>query len=64
MIEGEGSFINRITKTGKKSYDRFFIYVPTEVARDSGFPFNPGDSVKSDILPALKGGASNLEICG
>ena len=49
MIEGEGSFINRITKTGKKSYDRFFIYVPTEVARDSGFPFNPGDSVKIKI---------------
>jgi hypothetical protein len=49
MIEGEGSFINRITKTGKKTYDRFFIYVPTELARDSNFPFQSGDGVKITI---------------
>lgn len=49
MIEGEGSFINRVTKTGKKTYDRFFIYVPTEVARDSNFPFNAGDNVKINV---------------
>jgi hypothetical protein len=49
MKEGTGTFINRRTKTGKKSYDRFFIYVPTEVARDGTFPFIEGDKVKIEI---------------
>jgi hypothetical protein len=49
MKEGIGTFINRRTKTGKKSYDRFFIYVPTEVARDGTFPFMEGDKVKIEI---------------
>ena len=49
MIEGEGRFINRPTKTGKKLYDKHFIYVPTELARDSSFPFKVRDNVKMRI---------------
>ena len=49
MKKGIGTFINRRTKTGKKSYDRFFIYVPTEVARDGTFPFMEGDKVEVEI---------------
>jgi len=49
MRTGKGTFINRRTKTGKKSYDRFFIYVPTEVARDCTFPFKEGDKVEIEI---------------
>jgi len=49
MMKGIGTFINRRTKTGKKSYDRFFIYVPTEVARDGTFPFKEGDKVEVAI---------------
>lgn len=49
MRKGIGRFINRRTKTGKKFYDRFFIYVPTEVARDGTFPFKEGDKVKIEI---------------
>jgi hypothetical protein len=45
VLEGKGKFINRRTKTASKDYDRFFIYVPVEVARDSGFPFKPNDLV-------------------
>lgn len=45
MIEGTGRFINRPTTTGGKKYDKFFIYVPTEVARDGLFPFDPGEKV-------------------
>lgn len=45
MIEGKGRFMNRPTKTGNRVYDKFFIYIPTEVARDGLFPFNPGDEV-------------------
>mgnify|MGYP005637541117 CR=1 FL=1 len=51
VLEGRGKFINRLTRTGKKLYDRFFIYVPTEVARDSLFPFKPGEPVKIRIDP-------------
>jgi len=49
MRTGVGTFINRKTRTGKKTYDRFFIYVPTEVARDGTFPFTEGDKVQIEI---------------
>ncbi len=52
MKTGTGTFINRRTKTGKKSYDRFFFYVPTEVARDSTFPFNENEKVDFEIQGA------------
>lgn len=45
MISGQGKMINRRTKTAGKEYDRFFIYVPTEVARDGLFPFKEGDKL-------------------
>jgi hypothetical protein len=49
MRKGIGKFINRRTKTGKKCYDRFFIYVPTEVGRDGTFPFKVGETVSITI---------------
>ena len=49
MRKGKGTFINRKTKTSKKTYDRFFFYVPTEVARDGTFPFKEGDKVEIEI---------------
>lgn len=49
MIESEGKFINRPTQTGGKTYDKFFIYVPTEVARDSLFPFKTNERIKVKI---------------
>ncbi len=52
--EGKGRFINRPTKTGKKSYDKFFIYIPTDLARDSLFPFKEGDEVFMKIHPKHK----------
>ena len=45
MKDGVGRFINRPTQTGGKTYDKFFIYVPTEVARDGTFPFKAGEKV-------------------
>ncbi|AEA47515.1 hypothetical protein Arcve_1513 [Archaeoglobus veneficus SNP6] len=45
MIQGIGKFINRPTKTGGRTYDKFFIYIPTNVAKDSAFPFKPGEEV-------------------
>jgi len=49
MLEGKGRFINRPTKTGGKVYDKHFIYIPTEIARDSLFPFKIQESVKISI---------------
>jgi hypothetical protein len=49
MIEGEGKMINRPTQTGGKTYDKFFIYVPIEVARDTAFPFKPQERLKVKI---------------
>ena len=45
MIEGIGKVINRPTKTGGKTYDKYFIYIPASVAKDSAFPFSPGEKV-------------------
>lgn len=45
MIENNGRFINRPTTSGGRKYDKFFIYIPTEVARDSHFPFAKGEAV-------------------
>jgi len=49
MIEGNGRFINRPTKTGGKLYDKFFIYIPSEIARDSSFPFGRQETVKISV---------------
>jgi len=49
MFEGKGKFINRPTRTGGKLYDKHFIYIPTEVARDSLFPFKIQEAVKVSI---------------
>ena len=45
MKIGKGRFINRPSKTAGKLYDRFFVYVPTYVAKDESFPFKAGDEV-------------------
>jgi len=47
--EGKGRFINRPTRTGGKTYDKFFVYVPTEVARDGTFPFVAREEVHIQI---------------
>ena len=49
VLKGKGKFINRRTPGYGKIYDRFFIYVPTEVARDSAFPFKPGTIVDLEV---------------
>ena len=54
VLKGEGRLINRPTKTGKRVYDKFFIYVPTELARDSAFPFKSGDVLKLEVDPNRK----------
>ena len=45
MKIGKGRFINRPSKTGKKLYDRYFVYIPTYVVKDEDFPFEAGEEV-------------------
>ncbi len=54
VTRARGRFINRPTKTGRGVYDKFFIYVPTELARDSSFPMKPGQEVEV-LIDSLKG---------
>jgi len=49
VTRAKGRFINRPPKTGRGTYDKFFIYVPTELARDSNFPFRQGQEVEVRI---------------
>jgi hypothetical protein len=49
MRKGIGKFVNHPTKTGRKLYDKFYIYVPTQVAKDGTFPFKEGDKLEIEI---------------
>jgi hypothetical protein len=49
MRKGKGRFFNRPTISKGKKYDKFFIYIPTEVARDTNFPLKDGDRVEVEI---------------
>lgn len=49
MRKGKGRFFNRPTISNGKKYDKFFIYIPTEVARDTNFPLKDGDRVEVEI---------------
>ena len=49
MRKGKGRFFNRPTISKGKRYDKFFMYIPTEVARDTNFPFKDGDRVEVEI---------------
>jgi len=49
MRKGKGRFFNRPTVSKGKKYDKFFMYIPAEVARDTNFPFKDGDRIEVEI---------------
>ena len=49
MRKGKGRFFNSPSVSKGKKYDKFFVYIPTEVARDSNCPFKHGDRVEVEI---------------
>ncbi len=53
-LKGKGRFINRPTTTGGRKYDKYFVYIPTEVANDSQFPFKVGDIVRIGVNSRTK----------
>jgi hypothetical protein len=49
MLCGKGKILNLPTKTDKRNYDKCYIYVSANVAKDSAFPFEPGEEVQIKI---------------
>ena len=49
MRKGIGTIVNRPTITGGKHYDKIFAYIPSNVAKDSNFPFQIGDKIEVRI---------------
>ncbi|MEM2972132.1 MAG: hypothetical protein QW270_06915 [Candidatus Bathyarchaeia archaeon] len=47
--EGRARLVNRPSTTGGKTYDRFYIYIATQVAKDGTFPFKMGDELRVRI---------------
>ncbi len=54
MIDGCGDLFWEWRVSVFKLYDKYFVYVPSEVARDSNFPFKSGDEVIVRIDPENK----------
>lgn len=53
-IDGKSKLMNRPSVSKGKKYDKYFVYIPSEVARDSAFPFKHGDDVVVKIDPEKK----------
>jgi len=49
MLEAESKLVNRPTITGRKTYPKYFIYIPSEIAKDSAFPFQADEKLKIKI---------------
>jgi len=49
MLESESKLVNRPTQTGGKMYDKFYVYIPREISKDSAFPFKANQKLKVRI---------------
>jgi hypothetical protein len=54
MLESESKIINRPSTTAGKQYDKLFIYIPTDLSKDSAFPFQPNEKIKIKITQKKK----------
>ncbi|RLI97304.1 MAG: hypothetical protein DRP00_04285 [Candidatus Aenigmatarchaeota archaeon] len=51
MLEGKTRFLRYEMKVKGKKYEKFLINFPAEIARDSQFPFKPGDEILIKVDP-------------
>jgi hypothetical protein len=51
MLESLSRLLNNPTQTAGKKYDKYYIYIPTDVAKDSAFPFKVDETIKIRIDP-------------
>jgi hypothetical protein len=54
MLESTSKIVNRPSTTAGKQYDKLFIYIPTELSKDSAFPFTANEKIKIKIDPTNK----------
>ena len=54
MLEAISKLLNRPTQTAGKQYNKYYIYIPTDLANDSAFPFEKGEKLKLRIDPQNK----------
>ncbi len=54
MLESTSRLLNNPTQTAVKKYDKYYIYIPTDVAKDSAFPFKVDETIKIRIDPQNK----------
>ncbi|GEM_PF-2079763 len=45
LLEGQSKLLNRPRVSKGKRYDAVFVYIPTDVLKDSAFPFKYDDDV-------------------
>jgi hypothetical protein len=50
MLEGKSKILNRSRTSKGKRYDSLFIYLPSDLTKDSQFPFSPDDTVLIKIV--------------
>jgi len=51
MLESEARLLARIYTREDKTYERFWIYVPSKIAKDSQFPFEAGQTLNIEVDP-------------
>jgi hypothetical protein len=51
MLESLSRLLNNPTQTAGKKDDKYSIYIPTDVAKDSAFPFKVDEPIKIRIDP-------------
>lgn len=49
MRKAIGRVVDRPTITGGKRYAKIFVYIPSQVANDTAFPFKIGTKVEVEI---------------
>jgi hypothetical protein len=49
MLEAKSKIINRPKISKGTTYNALFIYLPTDITKDSQFPFSPDDVVNIKI---------------
>ena len=49
MRKGTSKIVNKPSTSKGKKYDKLYVYIPSQVAKDTNFPFKEGDKVVVEI---------------
>jgi len=54
VLSGTTRLLRSTSKREGKEYERFLIHIPSKIAKDSQFPFKPGQELNITIDPKGK----------